>query len=273
MRGCSDMTIDVGRTLLARNRCDAALLIEQRRCQCTRDEAVSRVARSLRSLSYGYNAREYADILRQAKAVLGTEARDDGYEWLLSECAAGVYDEGASDCTTALLDSSTNYSRVRAWPRRAWALAKAAAHPALDEVSTIALRALVGTPWQLDTIQLVEQPQSRAITWAVEIWDVRLLADASVMRRARVPPGVPEVSSRLARRHVTRLGSDEPSSCPPWVHVRHGADFCWACANSTMAISCDNAISKCTKPQMERLAMAHKRQPSLLHAPLPIAFT
>ena len=101
----------------------------------------------------------------------------------------------------------------------------------------------------------------------------RASLDASVMRRARVPPGVPEVSSRLARRHVTRLGSDEPSSCPPWAHVRHGADFCWACANSTMAISCDNAISKCTKPQMERLAMAHKRQPSLLHAPLPIAFT
>ena len=297
MRGCSDLTIDVGRTLLARNRCDAAVLIEQRRSQCTYAEAVKRVARSLRTLSYGYNAREYAAILRQARAVFGrggaaevsavaaagragaadgsagaadgrTGVSDRSYEWLVRECAAGVYDDGASDCTVALVDASTNYTRVHAWPRRAWALAMAAAHPALDEVSAAALRELVGTKWEIDTVQLVEQPQSNAITWAVEIWDVRLLADESVRGRPRVPPGVPDVSSRLARRHVSRLGSDEPGSCPPWSHVRHGSDFCWACTNSSMAISCDNAASKCTRPQMARLERAHQRQPSLLHAPL-----
>ena len=75
MRGCSDLLLDVGRTLIARNRCDAAILLEQRASQSSRSAALRNVARSAGRLRYGYNAAQFWRILQRARERLD---RPDG---------------------------------------------------------------------------------------------------------------------------------------------------------------------------------------------------
>jgi hypothetical protein len=257
-RGCSDLFLDVGRTLLARNRCEAALLLEQRVSRCSRAEAARRVGKRIENgLRFGYNAHEYAAILTKARERMGVNASYGSYEWLVRECADSVYDEEASHCTNALLDQSTNYSRLRAPPRRAYALADAAAHPALDEINTHALRRLVGTPLALDTLQLIEQPAFKSIVWAVELWDVRLL-QADEIRRRRVPPGDYALSAAISTRHLSRA---DGSPCAPW----KGFDTCWACNGSELAASC-HVRNKCTPAATLAAYRAHVRVPALVHA-------
>ena len=50
-RGCSDFAWNVGRTLLVRNKCHGAIVLEQRACSCSWRVAVYRVARKLASAS------------------------------------------------------------------------------------------------------------------------------------------------------------------------------------------------------------------------------
>ena len=89
MRGCSDLHLNVGRTLAVRNRCEAAILLEQRASRLTlsHDTAIKRVAARLEKLRFGGNAREYAAVLQRARERLGVP--NGNYAWLLRECAAG----------------------------------------------------------------------------------------------------------------------------------------------------------------------------------------
>ena len=219
---------------------------------------LQRVVKRVAGLHYGYNAREYRAILAHARHQLGMP-NSTGYDWLLRECAAGVYDNGPSHCENALRDQSTNYSRI-APPRRAYALGDAAAHPALDEVNIELLRKLVGTPKELDTLQFLEQPSYRSIVWAVEIWDVRFLQSPRIRSRRAIPPGDYELSASLSRQALYQA---DGTPCIPWRRF----DSCWACnaSGSALARACSAALSKCTRAQSMAAYQVHTREPTLLH--------
>ena len=260
MRGCSDLHLNVGRTLAVRNRCEAAILLEQRASRLTlsHDTAIKRVAARLEKLRFGGNAREYAAVLQRARERLGVP--NGSYAWLIRECAAGVYDDSQSECVNALRDQTTNYSRVPP-PVRAYALANAAAHPALDEVSVPPLRKLVGTAKELDTIQFIEQPHWNSIVWAVEIWDVRFLQEQSI-RESVFPPGrLPhdyKLSSALSR---AQLSWPNGSNC----EAGRNFDDCWSCRGSELERACTRA-ARCSRNQTKVAFEEHVRRPSLLHA-------
>ena len=142
---------------------------------------------------------------------------------------------------------------------RAYALADVAAHPALDEVNAVALRSMLGTSLELDTVQLTEQPSFHSVVWAVEIWDVRFLQSPS-MRRRSIPPGDHALSVSLAREHLSR---PDGSPCAPWRHF----DECWACNGSSLHFhSCVTAKSKCSRGESLHAFSVHMKRPELLHA-------
>ena len=147
-RGCSDAAWPVGRTLLVRNRCHAAVAIHQRaqRPRHSWDQAVSHVAASLAHASTRL-ALVGLEVVRALDISAMTAALD--------ECARG------------------NLSVTRPAPLAL------AAHTALDFVTTISLRSLRGTPRELDTVQMYRQPQgdsgTNGMRFATEIWDIRNL--------------------------------------------------------------------------------------------------
>ena len=127
-RGCSDAAWPVGRTLLVRNRCHAAVAVHQRaqRPRHSWDQAVSHVAASLAHASTRL-ALVGLEVIRALDISAMTAALD--------ECARG------------------NLSLTRSAPLAL------AAHTALDFVTTVSLRSLRGTPRELDTVQMYRQPQ------------------------------------------------------------------------------------------------------------------
>ena len=147
-RGCSDAAWPVGRTLLVRNRCHAAVAVHQRaqRPRHSWDQAVSQVAASLSQASTRLALNGLGPI--RALDISAMRAA-------LDECARG------------------NLSAARPAPLAL------AAHTALDFVTAASLRSLRGTPRELDTVQMYRQPQgdpgTNGMRFATEIWDVRNL--------------------------------------------------------------------------------------------------
>ena len=151
-RGCSDSSWPIGRTLLVRNRCEAAIAVHQRvdsRVNVLRSwqHALEKVASRLASAS-GRLAIKGLHHIRTANRSMLVAA--------LAECARG----GSSEGLPLLL----------------------AKHNALDYVTALMLRELRGTASELDTLQFYRQPQggSEAGHYATEIWDVRSLQPSSL---------------------------------------------------------------------------------------------
>ena len=145
-RGCSDAAWPMGRTLLVRNRCHAAVAVHQRanpRRSGPRswDHAVAQVAAALAAAS-------------RKLAITGLERirNISALSEALDECARG------------------DLSEMRLGPL------VLAQHNALDYVTAALLRSLRGSLRHLDTIQMHRQPQgSLPLRYATEIWDVRNL--------------------------------------------------------------------------------------------------
>lgn len=180
-RGCSDVAWPVGRTLLVRNRCHAAVAVHQRaqRPRPSWDQAVAQVAASLAQAS-------------ARLALVGLEvirALDiSAMKAALDECARG------------------NLSATQPAPLML------AAHTALDFVTTVSLRLLRSTPRELDTVQMYQQPQgdpgAKGIRFATEIWDVRSLMASTL--------GQPHPAQSEARPRLAWLNGSVCPLSPTW---------------------------------------------------------
>ena len=154
-RGCSDASWPIGRTMLVRNRCDAAITVHQR---------INSRGNGLRSWQNALS--QVASSLASASSRLALKGlhhiRDTNHSTLLAALA---------DCARGDFSSSSQGLPLF--------LAK---HNALDFVTALMLRELRGTARQLDTLQLYRQPQGGLETgqYATEIWDVRSLQARSL---------------------------------------------------------------------------------------------
>lgn len=166
MRGCSDFAWDVGRTLLVRNKCHLAIVLEQRAHRIGWAAAVARVARTLLLAANvsswwaaGLNRYTFArvGIVEPLEAIAGRSDRRRNTSELkaaLDACASGAM---SSPLVEELLGLNT-----------------------LDYLSGAIL--MHELPATFDTIQIANQCESgpAALTHsmcqqAVEIWDVRTI--------------------------------------------------------------------------------------------------
>ena len=215
MRGCSDWAWHVGRTMLVNNRCDAALALQQRLAHNAsqdigREEAARRVAEHVKMHhSNGTAAGELAD----AAAALASRylERSVPFSEAVSECARGIYEPETDECREALL-KNPDPSRIR----RARAFSYLAGHNMLDFHNMALATRLRGTPFELDTVQMWQQPQGGgSILWTTEIWDVRPF-------------------TRRTAFFYPRAGALDGSPCRP----RPGFPQCRACKGSQLARNC-----------------------------------
>ena len=183
MRGCSDFAWAAGRTLLVRNKCHAAGVVEQRACNCSWSKAIERVAHKL-TLAVQDSAFEPAWALWYEKAARHntTNINVDDVRRALHQCAHGYsLPPNASSTVHYLLG-----------------------HSALDYVVGATLTEGLRDSAAIDTIQMINQCARHDDNDCpgggdahVEVWDVRsfqlLRGNLSALR-----------AQAVARRHGRR---------------------------------------------------------------------
>lgn len=235
MRGCSDFVWNVGRTMLARNKCEASGLLEQRAAVgLSWPAAIDRVAH------------KFVAALHHNQLLHATR---------LTTRAQLVYTHGAAQVADALGSCAAGHGLQSVDP----ALAEAILSNALDYIMAATMRLqLVGTPAELDTLQfynLCEAPLSTATPGCdgnAEVWDVRFL-----QQRATVPPtGVPGImrpvweagiggsASDIFGRLPLGTGLARPQPC----NLSTSWHYCLACEASASERSCCYTCSARTAP-------------------------
>ena len=237
MRGCSDMAWNVGRTLLAYNKCHAAVKVEMRAGQCTWSQALDRIARKLAptvrrkafwpALKAWYGGKTLGrDVLNHTDLVK-----------MLHLCAHGrVLPDPSSDLVQTIQGAM-----------------------AMEYVTAATIATELRGPAALDTIQIVNQCSSMEPgacgsdyhDSVVEIWDVRSLQYirnfTELQQQSKWREGAREGNKAgalirgTARREAGSLprtprvfcwlNGSECNLSPDWF-------FCLACANSESARSC-----------------------------------
>jgi len=229
MRGCSDLGYNVGRTLAVRNRCHAALEIDQRLHGDGHEASIDRVARYLLQRMPTYVQRMVN--LPFVRAVATRNASLEALAQLaVQECARGVY----QGCIRRADDVCNGTCA-----ERLDALGPIAGHNAFDFLNAESLRKLHSRQ-ALDSIQLLKQPQGGSgKLWTVEIWDVRGLQPKSQNETA--PRGN---SSRAPEKHAPSLGSQfgwlNGSACMPST----SSHSCMACHQSQTRAACSFGCSR-----------------------------
>ena len=108
MRGCSDFSWDVGRTLLARNRCELAVTLEQRAAgNATQACAIQRIVRKLQHAANLSNAAipvvyGHDTLSRSLATIIGTPGNlwpDEYVAAALNDCAHGLIRNVARNAT------------------------------------------------------------------------------------------------------------------------------------------------------------------------------
>ena len=213
-RGCSDFGWNTGRTLAARNRCHAAVKIDQRVHDDGTRQAINRMAsyflRRWPSMSRHITSQPYVQML--ASDVNATE--HDLLTLALCACASGVYGNTTSHCLSAVPsgpDSCIGDCQVRAR-----ALAPLAGHYGFDYFMRDAMRNFtVGQ--DLDSVQLLQQPNGMgSLQWTTELWDVRELV-------------------RRSNHVASTTGWLNGSSCV----LSSNHKFCKSCKGSRMETACN----------------------------------
>mgnify|MGYP006936354893 CR=1 FL=1 len=194
-RGCSDFAWNVGRTLLVRNRYHLVVALEQQLRGGSVADAVARASALLvqrfhkfsalavgraRGSGHGYMQRYFQ---RPCSKLSGCQPTNVSFEGLVRDAASGMNAAYSLDDEKRLTGCHAKgevLSRADgcfgACSDRAHALAYVLAGDgrALDTVNKHLLMQLCGTPLQLDTVQLAQQPQGNGgIRWFTEIWEVR----------------------------------------------------------------------------------------------------
>lgn len=182
-RGCSDMAVNVGRTLLARNRVHGALMLEALLLSNKTDHPVASLAVATRLRTVFSTQEKYQKWQRRVVSPVAPTLRARGanvtLENALDEAARGIYN--ATLCNPSATAPITTKCRGSCL-RRPSRLVHLAAEATLDIVMWKQIRLLRSAGHTIDTIQLHQQPQGGgAIRWTTEVWDVR--ADAEVLPR------------------------------------------------------------------------------------------
>ena len=127
---------------------------------------------------------------------------------------------------------------------------------ALDFVNEALLLELLGTAHELDTVQLLRQPQGGgSIRWATEIWDVRHVRTYREQLR-RLNGSAPLVLAELEKQRVAPVYWETESrgrmSCPVEDSAKRR---CLACNNSQLQRACN--FGGCSRAQLAQLKHAH----------------
>ena len=239
-RGCSDMLWNVGRTLFARNRCHAALLLEQLdRAGCNEREAARRAAA-------GMSLRNFPELnLVRFRAGSWLGMHNASMAELLIECARGMFgncsgstwnpNDGTLNMCTCMTQSI--HGRARPWrmssKRRALVLSALAGSDALGPRIGTLLR-----KHSFDSLQLWQQPQGGgSLFWTTELWDVRELQMKTPALETHLGSKSLDGRAKLARHFADDGSSSE--ACKPTPRFVE----CMACAHSSLATACDYEIA------------------------------
>lgn len=258
MRGCSDLSWDVGRTMLVRNRCELAILLQQRSTPgSSRPDAIAHIVRTMQQVTANFSAYGLHDSVgaKLLLTSLGLIVGPPDQPWPASRVEAAL-----DDCARGRLRSLRN----RSDDSRERIVEHWLALNVLDYFSA-ALLAFVW-PHQLDTVQFTNQCDEAASSAdmltaqlcinPIEIWDVRTLhldlrrqlAPLNAHARALLELG----QTFSTEAHLNQLLANLPK---PWGRIdadgtnsscELSADWmaCVACKGSTLALAC---AFKCTQ--------------------------
>jgi hypothetical protein len=181
-RGCSDLHLDVGRTLSARNRIHASILLTKRLEGGNEASSLLLAAQSLRNhkklkgnckfwekdvlerARSRRGVRQYAHLAAQPDAQLNLST----LEGLLSAAARGFFVWPGAGCNTMRLGAHPDSCRGGCM-RRASALSYIFTYnECVDELNARLMRRMVGTSVELDTLTLTHQRALRSGSGAVE---------------------------------------------------------------------------------------------------------
>lgn len=238
-RGCSDLSWNAGRSLLARNRCHAAVLLDQLVYNSSWVQATERVSKGLYNLLRNHLVLDYSIVRKHVlnseyvhshTAISGqlnrTHAEHLALRFALDECAQGVFGVHDRHCLTDAPPTSGDDLRCAgSCLHRAMALSRLAGLSSFDFYSWANLLKLSRTHQAIDTVQLEQQPQGQGSThWTTEIWDItRDLARANRM----LPDPRP-------------FGQLDGSDCM----LSDTSRYCLACNDSRLSHSCNFRCSR-----------------------------
>jgi hypothetical protein len=180
--GCSDLGLNVGRTLLAPNRVGAALMLESLLLANTTVDAraAARLARRVQQHPRHSHKWERLVVSRAAPALRAVGANAT-LEAALREAGRGLYEP--TRCNPSI--GAPNATRCRgACLARPSSLLPLVASATLDPILWRQLQELGAAGRPLDSLVLHQQPQGGgAIRWTTEIWDVRYARGAALPAR------------------------------------------------------------------------------------------
>jgi len=252
-RGCSDMLWNVGRTLIARNRCHAAMLLAKMSHNITDQAAAARAAKHLQLDDVQHVRSRAMGWMHASPNVTSAELLADCARGLFGNCTGGMWDEDGrlQMCTCAAgRQGSERWNEthpVGSWQvqgrKRSMTLSLLAGSAGLDEaLKTLMLR--LPRRLRLDTLQLWQQPQGGgSLLWATELMDVRHAGLFPKGARERAIAADPELLARRARRLVGGLNVAGTASTTAACLPSRGFERCLACANSTLEVICDDNIT------------------------------
>lgn len=252
-RGCSDLLWHMGRTMLARNRVHAAVLVEQRLAlldgkRITDREAVGRVATYVRSRQPRWNALGHARGGFLGKNATVEDAIAEASRGLYGLCKGPAFTmEGqlrACACLTINILNATHNRAHAAHSRRSLGRSRALASMAGDKIISLHSEPLLRR-LPLDTLVLHKQPQGGGKSiWTTEMWDLRgspalsrhlenATAHPEVVARSRWARGSTHDASRAGPSTTVVVAPCEPSAA--W-HT------CMACRGSLLERSCNGTV-------------------------------
>ena len=254
-RGCSDLMWNVGRTMVARNRCHAALLLEKMLHNSTDRAAARRAAKHLKLQDVQHVHSRAVGWMHASANVTTADLLADCARGLFGNCTGSPLDEDGrlQMCTCAAGRESSQRLNNASYPiggwqvmgrKRAMTLSLLAGSAGLDgALCTLMLR--LPRRLRLDTLQLWQQPQGGgSLLWATEVLDVRhapLDGNAKGGREGAIAAD-PDLLASRTRRLVGGLNigaAATTAACSP----SRGFDRCMACANSTLEVICDDNIT------------------------------
>lgn len=237
-RGCSDLLWNSGRSMLARNRVHAAVMVEQRLALAWQGQYISDREAIRRVANYSYGSFPQS-MLRSARVWMGADA---SFDEMLTEVARGLYgvcgpksEQYADDGVT--LNPCQCRGGLHGWwntteLQRLTSLGSLASDASLDKHIATRVRRL-----PLDTISLYQQPQGAWMWWTTEIWDLR--GDPVLSRHLENTKLHPEVvgHSLWARAGVgnTSIGF----ACEPAASWQ----TCMSCRGSSLEPHCNSTAA------------------------------
>lgn len=234
MRGCSDFHWDVGRTLLVRNRCHLAAVLEQRVHRVSWSRAIGRVARKLILAS---NVTSWAPEIAKSVASAGASAHLMGPLGMIVGPLSGIVGEGTAFGRPPRRSVAELAQALDVCARGILPADKAVRDLALDlwmlntldyTSAAVLMHDMHGTVHEVDTIQFAnrcssamnatEMAVSDVCVQPVEVWDVRAIGSGSW-----TPGSVPRPWS-----------APDGKTCP----LSHSFAYCMACNDSLSERGC-----------------------------------